>query len=150
MLPVLDLDPTIGPAAAIAALAMLGDHTLQPHQAGVPEQVRADLALLEVGQEYAVDAARQQSGEAGLAHVERQSAEILAIADEDVEGVELHLGVMLAAVQAVEVRPAIDACARSANAATCCTIGRTIWRSAGSLTAGARQSAISSSARTRQ
>ena len=80
-----------------------------PHQAGVAEQVRADLALLEVGEVNAVDAARQQSGEAGLAHVERQSAEILAIADEDVEGVELHLGVMLAAVQAVEVRPAIDA-----------------------------------------
>ena len=40
-------------------------------------------------------------------------------------------------------------CARSANAATCCTIGRTIWRSAGSLTAGGWQSAISSSARTR-
>ena len=27
-----------------------------PHQAGVAEQVRADLALLEVAQEYAVDA----------------------------------------------------------------------------------------------
>ena len=37
------------------------------------------------------------------------AAEILAIADEDIEGVELHLDVMLAAVQAVEVRPAIDA-----------------------------------------
>jgi len=40
-------------------------------------------------------------------------------------------------------------CARSVNAAICCTIGRTIWRSAGSLTAGARRSAISSSARIR-
>jgi hypothetical protein len=50
------------------------------------------------------------------------------------------------------IRPAIGSktCARSVNAATCCTIGRTIWRSAGSLTAGARQSAISSSVRTRQ
>jgi hypothetical protein len=35
-------------------------------------------------------------------------------------------------------------CVRSVNAVTCCTIGRTIWRSAGSLTVGARQSAISS------
>ena len=40
-------------------------------------------------------------------------------------------------------------CARSVNAVTCCRIGRTIWRSAGSLTAGVRQTAISSSVRTR-
>jgi hypothetical protein len=32
----------------------------------VPEQVRADLALLEVGQEYAVDAARQQRARLAL------------------------------------------------------------------------------------
>lgn len=41
----------------------------QPHQAGVAEQVRADLALLEVAQEYAVDAARQEpagDGKRGL------------------------------------------------------------------------------------
>ncbi len=48
MLPVLDLDPVPEPAAAISAVAMLGDHPFQPHQAGVAEQVRADLALLEV------------------------------------------------------------------------------------------------------
>ena len=47
MLPVLDLDPAIRPAAAVDALAVLGNHTLQSRQAGVPEQVRADLALLE-------------------------------------------------------------------------------------------------------
>ena len=40
--------------------------------------------------------------------------------------------------------------ARSVNAATCCRIGRTIWRSAGSRIADARQSAISSLARTRR
>jgi hypothetical protein len=44
MLPVVDLDPVPEPAGA-----MLGDHALQAHQAGVAEQVRADLALLEVG-----------------------------------------------------------------------------------------------------
>jgi hypothetical protein len=88
---VLDLDPAIGPPAAIAALAMLGNHTLQPHQAGVPKQVRADLALLEVGKEDAVDAARQQSGEVGLAHAKRQPADVIAVADEDIEGIELHL-----------------------------------------------------------
>jgi len=42
---------------------VLGNHALQSEQAGVPEQVRADLALLEVGQEDAVDAARQQPGQ---------------------------------------------------------------------------------------
>ena len=34
-------------ATAIGALAVLRNHVLQPHQAGVPEQVRADLSLLE-------------------------------------------------------------------------------------------------------
>ena len=54
---------------------MLGDQALQPHQAGVAEQVRADLALLEVGQKDAVDAPRQQPGQVGLAHRQRQPAE---------------------------------------------------------------------------
>ena len=75
----------------------------------MPKQVRADLALLEVGKEDAVDTARQQPCQVGLSHRERQPADVLAIADEDVEGVELHLGVMLAAVQAVEIGPAVDA-----------------------------------------
>ena len=45
MFPVLDLDPVIAPAAAVGALAVLGDQALQPHQAGVAKQVRPDLAL---------------------------------------------------------------------------------------------------------
>jgi hypothetical protein len=56
MLPVLDLDPAIGPAAAVPALAVLGDHAFEPHQASVP--VGADLALLEVGQKDTVHPAR--------------------------------------------------------------------------------------------
>ena len=76
---------------------MLRDQPFQPHQAGVAEQVRADLALLEVAQEDPVDAARQQPGEVGLAHAERQLAEILAVADQDIEGIELHLVIVLAA-----------------------------------------------------
>ena len=56
MLPVLDLDPAITPAAAVGALAVLGDHALQAQEAGMPERVRADLALLEVGEVDAVDA----------------------------------------------------------------------------------------------
>ena len=82
----------VAPAAAIEALAVLRDHALQPHQTGVAEQVRADLALLEVAQEDTVHTPRQQPCEAGLAHRQRQAAEILAIAHQDVEGVELDLG----------------------------------------------------------
>ena len=48
MLPVLDFDPAIEPADAIDAVAVLGDHPFQPHQAGVAKQIRADLTLLEV------------------------------------------------------------------------------------------------------
>ena len=64
MLLVLDLDPVPEPAAAISALAMLGDHPSQSHQAGVAKQVRADLALREIGKEDAVDTAGQGAGPA--------------------------------------------------------------------------------------
>ena len=74
-----------------------------PHQAGVAEQVRADLALLEVAQEYAVDAARQEPGQARLAHRQRQLAEIVAVADQHVEGIELYLGIVLAGMKAIEI-----------------------------------------------
>ena len=47
MLPALDFDPAVEPTTAIGTVAVLGDETLQPHQAGVPEQVRANLALFE-------------------------------------------------------------------------------------------------------
>ena len=46
---------------------MLRNQSLQSHQAGVAEQVRADLTLLEVAQEDAIDALSQQPGEVGLA-----------------------------------------------------------------------------------
>ena len=65
MLPVLDLDPVPEPAAAVGALAVLGDHALQSEQAGMPEQIGSDLALLEVGQEDAVT--RRASSRARLA-----------------------------------------------------------------------------------
>jgi hypothetical protein len=44
-----------------------------------------------------------------LPHAERQPAEILAVADQAIEGVELDLMVVPARVQAVEIRPAVDA-----------------------------------------
>jgi hypothetical protein len=45
MAPVLDLDPAIKAAAAIGAALRLRNQPLQPHQAGIAEQVRPDLAL---------------------------------------------------------------------------------------------------------
>jgi len=40
---------------------------------------------------------------------QRQPAKILAVADQDIEGVELDLGIVSARVQAVEIGPAINA-----------------------------------------
>ena len=104
MLPVLDLDPMWRSAGAIWPVAMFRYQPLQSHQAGVSEQVLADLALLEVGKEDAIDAAREQPGQVCLPH-----AKIFAIAHADVEVVKLHLVIMLARVQAVEIRSAVDA-----------------------------------------
>ena len=56
-----------------------------PHQAGVAEQVRADLPL---AQKDPVNPPRQQPGQVGLEHRQRQPAQILAVADQDVEGEE--------------------------------------------------------------
>jgi hypothetical protein len=47
MRPILDLDPAIEPATAVDALAVFRDQAFEAHQAGVPEQVRTDPALLE-------------------------------------------------------------------------------------------------------
>ena len=53
---------------------MLRDQPFETYQAGVPEQVRADLALLEVGEVDAVDAAGQQLGQVSLAQETESSA----------------------------------------------------------------------------
>ena len=45
---------------------MFRDEALQAHQAGMPKQVRAYLALLKITQEDAIDAARQELREAGF------------------------------------------------------------------------------------
>lgn len=73
------------------------------------KQVGPYLALFEIRQENSVDPACQQPGEVGLAQAQWRLAEVVAVTDQDVESVELHLIVMLAAVQAVEVGNAIDA-----------------------------------------
>ena len=44
---------------------MLGHHALRAHEADMPEQVRAYLALFEIGQEDAVHTPRQEPGEVG-------------------------------------------------------------------------------------
>jgi hypothetical protein len=69
-----------------------------PKQAGVPEEVGTDLALLEVGQEDAIDAPRKQPGQVRLAHAQRQLANVVAVGNQDIEGVELHFIIMLATV----------------------------------------------------
>jgi hypothetical protein len=73
--------------------------TLQSHQATVAEQIRPDLALLEWRQ---MDASRQQPGQVGLAHVERQLAKILDIAHQHIDRVELHFVIVPARMQSVE------------------------------------------------
>ena len=49
---------------------MLGDHPLEPQQAGMPEQVGADLALLEGGHEYPLGPPAEQLRQVGLAQVQ--------------------------------------------------------------------------------
>ena len=62
---------------------MFRNQPLQPHQAGVAEQVRANLALFEIAEEDALHSACQEPGEAGFARRQRQTPEILAVADQD-------------------------------------------------------------------
>ena len=74
MLPVLDLDPVWRPSAAIDAVPALGHQPLQPHQTGMPEQIRPDLTLLEIAQEDSVNAPRQQPRQVGLPHRDNERA----------------------------------------------------------------------------
>jgi hypothetical protein len=83
--------------------------TLQSELAGLPEQVRADLALLEVADENSLRPPRQESREVGLPKVQRQLSQIVALQRQDVEGVELNLVVMPARVQPIEIGNAVDA-----------------------------------------
>jgi hypothetical protein len=52
--------------------------------------------------------AREQPRQIGLAHRERQVPQILTIEREAIEGVKLHLLVVLARVQRVEIGDAVD------------------------------------------
>ena len=86
---------------------MLGNHALQPHQAGVAEQVRAHLALLEVADK---NFRRAPGAVPGWSFASTAAAwEILAVADQDIESIEPPFGILLAGMPAVDVRPAVDA-----------------------------------------
>jgi hypothetical protein len=54
-------------------------HAIESELAGVAEQVRSDPALVEGRDEDAVGAARQQPCKVGLAHGQRQRAEVVAV-----------------------------------------------------------------------
>jgi hypothetical protein len=97
-----------GAPSAVRPILVLGDQSFQAHQAGVSEEIRTDLALLEVRQEDAIDAPSEQSGQVSLAHAQRQLANVFAIGDQDIESVELHLVIVLAAVQSVEVGSTVN------------------------------------------
>ena len=70
---------------------------------------QSDLAALERIDEDALGPAGQQPFEVGLAQVQGQLAQVVAALGQDVEGTELHFGVVLARVQRVELGDAIDA-----------------------------------------
>ena len=74
---------------------MFRHQTFKPEFAGFAKQLRADLALLEIGNENAIRAAGQQPGQIGLAHGERQFAQIVAVEHQGIERVKLHFVVML-------------------------------------------------------
>jgi len=80
MLPVLHFDPTVETTGTIGAVTVFRNQSLQLHQAGMPEQVRTDLALLERGKVDAIDASGQQPSQVSLAHHQRQPVQILAVA----------------------------------------------------------------------
>ena len=100
---ILHFYPMRGASSVVRPILVLGNQSLQAQQAGVSEEIRTDLALLEVKQEDAIDAPSEQSGQISLAHAQRQLANVFAIDDQDIERIELHLVIVLAAVQSVEV-----------------------------------------------
>jgi hypothetical protein len=69
---------------------------------------RSGLALFKGSQEDASRPARQQPGQVGLAHRERQLAQVVAVQRKTVEGVELDLTVMLPGMQTIEVGNSVD------------------------------------------
>jgi hypothetical protein len=109
MRPVLDLDPVAASTAPVGALTVLRDQALDPHPARRIEQIRADLAAFEWRGKDALGAPGEQLRQVGLAQVQRQPPQIFAAECQAVEGVQLHLVIVLPGDQGVEVGHAIDA-----------------------------------------
>ena len=99
MLSVLVLDPVLRSAWSVRPALCCLDQAFEAHQAGMAKQVRADLALFEWRKVDAVNPPRKILCQVGLAHRQRQLADVLAVADQDVEGIEFDLRIVLAAVQ---------------------------------------------------
>jgi hypothetical protein len=109
MVAVLHLDPIRRPASAIGPISAFRYQALQPHVAGRPKQVWTDLALFKRRDKNAVGPPCQQPREVRLPHRERKRAHVVAVTGEHIEGVKLDLLVVLAGMQRVEIRDAIDA-----------------------------------------
>ena len=75
----------------------------------VAEQIRPDLALFERRQMDTINPPRQEPRQIGLAHAQGKLAQILAVAHQHIERLELDLGIVPARVQPVEVGDAVDA-----------------------------------------
>jgi hypothetical protein len=93
---------------AIGASAVLGDHALQSHQAGVPELVRTGSRPARNRQGGCRRRAAPAAGQVDPAHRQRLP-QVLAASRQDIECVELHLGIVSTRVQPVEIGPAVDA-----------------------------------------
>ena len=63
--------------------------------------------MFERGDKDAVRPPREQPGEVGLAHRKRKPAHIVAVTGKHVERIKLHLVIVLARVQRVEVGDAV-------------------------------------------
>ena len=81
----------------------------QAHLAGGAEEIRPDLAALERIDEEALGPAREQALKAGFAKVQWQLAQVVVALDQDVEGAELHLLVVMSGMERVKVRDAVHA-----------------------------------------
>src|SRR5258708_30480610 len=108
MTSVLDLDPIGRAACTVGTVPALRHKTLKPEIAGLPEQVRADLALFELANANPLRPPGQQPRQVVLSKVQRQFPQIVAIQRQDIERVELNLVIMPAAVHNGWIRDAFE------------------------------------------
>jgi len=109
MLSVLHLDPAFQPATPIRPIDPLRDDPLQTHAASRAEEIGADRADLKRIDEDTIRPAAKQPLQIGLAHGQRQRAQILAVHGQHVKGAKLNLGILLPGVQRAEIGDAVNA-----------------------------------------